>query len=64
MKMKPLLLLLAATLTSCVTHYNVVMTSVEAPENHKTQFGETKILSLSEKEITKYTYEDDLVSFT
>lgn len=64
MRMKPLLLLLAAMLTSCVTHYNVVMTNVEVPEDHKTQFGETKILSLTEKEITKYTYEDELVSFT
>lgn len=64
MKMKLLLLLLAVVLTSCSTHYNVVMTSVEVPEDYRIQFGETKILSLSENEITKYTYEDELVSFT
>ena len=51
-------------LGSCKTHYDVIMTSVEVPENYKQEFGETKILSLSENEITKYTYEDEMVSFT
>ena len=56
-------LLIFALLASCRTHYDVVMTHVEVPENFKQQFGETKILSLSENEITKYSYEDEMVSF-
>ena len=56
-------MLIFALLASCRTHYDVVMTHVEVPENFKQQFGETKILSLSENEITKYSYEDEMVSF-
>lgn len=59
------MLLLVVMLTSCArTYYDVVMTSVEVPEDYKEQYGETKILSLSSNEITKYKYEDDLVAFT
>ena len=58
-------MLFVTMLISCATtHYDIVMTNVEVPEDYRQQFGETKILSLSENEITKYTYEDDLVSFT
>ena len=65
MRIKLLLSLLIVTIiTSCKTHYDVVMTNVEVPEDYRQEFGETKILSLSENEITKYTYEDEMVSFT
>lgn len=64
MKIKLLLLMLIVmTITSCKTHYTVVMTNVEAPEDYRQQYGETKVLSLSENEITKYSYEDEMVSF-
>lgn len=65
MRIKLLLSLLIVTIiTSCKTHYDVVMTNVEVPEDYRQEFGETKILSLFENEITKYTYEDEMVSFT
>lgn len=66
MRLKQLLmLLLIVTLTSCArTYYDVVMTKVEVPEDYKQQYGESKILSLNNNEITEYTYEDDLVAFT
>lgn len=66
MKLKQLLMLLfIVSLTSCArTYYDVVMTSVEVPEDYKQQYGESKILSLSNNEITQYKYEDDLVAFT
>jgi len=52
-------------LSSCArTYYDIVLTKVEVPEDYKQQFGETKVFNLSENEITKYTYEDDMVSFT
>ena len=52
-------------LSSCAkTYYDVIMTKVEVPEDYKQQFGETRVFNLSENEITKYTYEDELVSFT
>lgn len=58
-------LLLVVMLSSCArTYYDVVLTRVEVPEDYKQQFGETKVFNLSENEITKYTYEDDMVSFT
>jgi hypothetical protein len=64
MKIKLLFsLFILALLASCRTHYDVVMTHVEAPEDFKQQFGETKILSLSDNKITKYSYEDEMVSF-
>lgn len=57
------LLLMLMITTSCKTHYDIVMTHVEVPEDYRKQFGETKVLSLSENEITKYTYEDEMISF-
>lgn len=52
-------------LSSCArTYYDIVLTKVEVPEDYKQQFGETKVVNLSENEITKYAYEDDLVAFT
>jgi len=57
-------------LTSCVsmtfmtTTYDVELKNVEVPLDAKQQFGESKIVTLSENEITKYTYEDDFVLFT
>ena len=65
MKKQLLFLLLAVLLSSCArTYYDVVLTRVEVPEDYKQQFGEIKVFNLSENEITKYTYEDEMVSFT
>ena len=70
MKIKNLFLLaFVIILTSCssmfkITTYDVELKHVEVPMDVKEQFGESKIVTLSENEITKYTYEDDFVSFT
>ncbi len=70
MKIKNLFLLaFVIMLTSCssmfmITTYDVELKHVEVPLDVKEQFGESKIMTLSENEITKYTYEDDYVAFT
>ena len=42
--------------------YDVCLTTVEAPADAKEQFGETKVVSFTDAELTKYSYEDDFIS--
>lgn len=60
-------------LSSCGTSsvmavYDVSLSSVESPENVKEQFGDTKIVKLSENSedgtINKYQYEDEYIRIT
>lgn len=60
-------------LSSCGTSsvmavYDVSLSSVESPENVKEQFGDTKIVKLSENSedgtINKYQYEDEYIKIT
>ncbi len=66
--MKRFILLAIATmiLSSCglfkVTTYSTSLVSVESPANAKEKYGETKIVTTSENDISKYTYEDDFIS--
>lgn len=47
-----------------VASYNVSLNSVESPADAKVQFGETKIVSQAEANVTKYSYEDDFIAIT
>lgn len=71
-RFRPILLSLfcGALVASCGTSsvmavYDVSLSSVERPENAKEQFGETKIVKLTENKenesITKYQYEDQYI---
>ncbi len=44
--------------------YSVSLNKVESPENAKQQFGETKIVSFNEENLSKYTFEDDYIRIT
>lgn len=54
----------AVTDKPTVVTYNVSLKSVESPADAKVQFGETKITSLQDSTITKYSYEDDFIAIT
>lgn len=67
MKRFILLAIASMILSSCgslfkVTTYSTSLVSVESPANAKEQYGETKIVTTSENDISKYTYEDDFIS--
>ena len=44
--------------------YDVCLTTVEAPADAKEQFGESKVVSFTDAELTKYSYEDDFIAIT
>lgn len=57
----------AMTLTSCgmlksyTAMYDVSLSAVESPADAKKQFGETKVVTFKEGEVSKYRYEDDFI---
>lgn len=60
----PLLMLLLVSCGSVMALYDVGLSSVESPENAKEQFGETKIVKITEDKLDKYRYEDKYISIT
>ena len=62
----PLAVICAALLLSgCSMYtyptYSVSLCKVEQPEDAKQQFGETKIVSSNDENLTKYTFEDEYI---
>ncbi len=59
--------IVAMAFTSCgmlqsyTALYDVALASVESPADAKAQFGETKVVSFKEGEVSKYRYEDDYI---
>ncbi len=55
----------ALLLTSCgmftYPNYSVSLCKVERPEDAKNQFGETKIVSFNDENLTKYSFEDEYI---
>lgn len=51
----------SSSLSSAIASYDVGLGSVESPADAKAQFGETKVVTLTEEGITKYQYEDDYI---
>ncbi len=55
------------SLTSCgmlknyVASYDVALSAVESPADAKKQFGETKVVTFKDGEVSKYRYEDDFI---
>lgn len=49
--------------SSCGTtaRFSIPLSSVESPADAKRQIVETKITSFQDKDVTKYTYEDDFI---
>jgi len=54
----------SSSLSSAIASYNVGLGSVESPADAKAQFGETKVVTLTEGGTTKYRYEDDYIDIT
>lgn len=52
-------LLLAGCSMYSYPNYSVSLCKVERPEDAKQQFGETKIVSFNDENLTKYTFEDE-----
>ncbi|MBP3566761.1 MAG: hypothetical protein J6J76_04345 [Paraprevotella sp.] len=53
--------------TSCTSHlavYSVSLKTVECPKAVNKQFGETKVVTYDDGNITKYRYEDDYIEIT
>lgn len=48
-------------LTNYVASYSVGLSSVESPADAKQQFGETKVVSFNDGDLSKYRYEDDYI---
>lgn len=51
-------------LPSCgvyMAQYSVGLSSVESPADAKQQFGETKVVTFKDGELSKYRYEDDFI---
>lgn len=59
------LTLIGLLLTSCGTTYmatyDVTLAKVESPADVKKNFGETKVVQLTEDNLNKYRYEDDYI---
>ncbi len=59
--------LVLISLTSCgmlksyVASYDVALSAVESPADAKKQFGETKVVTFKDGEVSKYRYEDDFI---
>lgn len=53
-------------LASCssVAYYSMGLQKVESPQNARQQFGETKVVSITEGGVEKYRYEDDFIRVT
>ncbi len=51
-------------LTSYVARYSVSLASVESPADAKQSFGDTKIATLTDENVSKYRYEDDFIEIT
>lgn len=51
----------SSSLSSAIATYDIGLASVETPANAKAQFGETKVVPVSEEGMTKYRYEDDYI---
>lgn len=51
----------SSSLSSAIATYDIGLASVETPANAKAQFGETKVVPVSEEGKTKYRYEDDYI---
>lgn len=51
----------SSSLSSAIATYDIVLKDVESPADAKTQFGETKVVLVSEEGLTKYRYEDDYI---
>ena len=62
-----LFVFVAMAFTSCgmlksyTALYDVTLSTVESPADAKAQFGETKVVSFKEGEVSKYRYEDDYI---
>lgn len=56
-----LLLSSCGALTSYMATYSVGLSSVESPADAKLQFGETKVVSFKDGDLSKYRYEDDYI---
>lgn len=56
--------LLSGLLLGCATvpHYDVTLREVERPTKAKERYGEQKISTVEEEDVTKYSFEDDLVN--
>jgi len=51
-------------ISGCVAYgpqYKMSLTGVERPENAKARYGAIKISNIKDKDVTKYTFEDDLI---
>ena len=67
--MKPLIPLFAFVflLTSCMSYtgyYSVGLQEVESSQNNNQSKGDSKIVNLEDNGVTKYSYEDSLISIT
>jgi len=51
----------SSSLSSAVATYDIGLKDVESPADAKAQFGETKVVPVSEEGLTKYRYEDDYI---
>lgn len=51
----------SSSLSSAIASYDVGLKNVESPADAKAQFGETKVVTVSEEGKTKYRYEDDYI---
>ena len=58
-------LLLVSVLPGCATmntvRYDIVLSTVDRPENAKVRYGEQRIGTLQQEDTTKYSFEDDLI---
>lgn len=53
--------LLCSCGTSYMASYDVTLSKVESPADVKANFGETKVVHLTENNLSKYQYEDDYI---
>lgn len=54
-------ILLCSCGTSYMASYDVTLAKVESPADVKKNFGETKVVPLTEDNVSKYRYEDDYI---